>query len=156
MKITGVSLNLQFFSKKNITKIMRKPCFFVVKTANEETLLLFSCRQRTLKIIVFPKENDDFQEITTFCFKQFWQVWFEKVIKSSMLVESITVSPKKHQKVVPRSPFWHVFWSRSHVDKTKKTETCIFLWFFNPFWIGMSGNVVLSRDQGGGPHWYRV
>ena len=44
--------------------------FFFAKTANEETPVLFWCRQRTLKNIIFPREKHHFSWRKTMIFKK--------------------------------------------------------------------------------------
>ena len=99
---------------------------------------MFSSRQRTLKIVVFLRKNDDFQRISFFSFHLFLRVALQKLVKKMKRIQSVTVLSKKHQNVSPGSPFWlqnglALTRERAKISKIVKKRSFLTLPFFSTF-----------------------
>ena len=103
---------------------------------------MFSSRQRTLKIVVFPRKNVDFQRILFFSFHLFLRVALQKLVKKMKRIQSVTVLSKKHQNVSPGGPLWlqnGLELSRERTKNSKIVKRCSFfsLHFFSTFFDGV-------------------
>ena len=119
---------------------------WATKLAQKIKRAFFWCRSRTSKTIVFPRKNNDFQEIACFCFDSFLSKHIPKTWRIQCWINDVTVfwkitkqsSPgihfgsqndpdlaseiSKFQKNAPRRGFRvkSIFWSISELAKMPK------------------------------------
>ena len=113
--------------------------FLSAKDANQESCVSFLYRWQTLKIVVFPRENDDFQGMTFFSCRWFFGVSLQKNIENSTLNEKCDFAAKNHVKVASGTGFCSQNGAQLTSEIPKITNRCEKTWFLaDPFFEQIS------------------